>query len=64
MALSDKWAAIMIVFCSCLLLIAICTRCRLKHYKKREKSDLDLHLDEGMEQISNSTVKWRVLNKS
>ncbi|CAH3189793.1 unnamed protein product, partial [Porites lobata] len=29
---------------------AICTSCRLEHYKKREKSDFDVHLDEGMEQ--------------
>ena len=53
MALCDEWAAILIVFCCCLLLIAICTNCRLKHYKIREKSDFDLHLDEGMEQVSN-----------
>ena len=51
MALCDEWAAILIVFCCCLLLIA--TNCRLEHYKIREKSDFDLHLDEGMEQVSN-----------
>ena len=55
-ALFDEWAAILIVFCCCLLLIAICTSCRLEHYKKREKSDFNLHLDEGMEQVSNSIV--------
>ena len=54
MALCDEWAAILIVFCCCLPLIAICTNCRLKHYKIREKSDFDLHLDEGMELVSNA----------
>ena len=56
MALYDERAAILIVFCCCLLLIAICTNCRLEHYKIHEKSDLDLHLDEGMAQVSNSIV--------
>ena len=60
----DERAAILIVFCQCLLLIAICTNCRLEHYKIREKSDFDLHLDEGMEQVSNSIVYTRVLNES
>ena len=64
MALYDERAAILIVFCCCLLLIAICTNCRLEHYKIREKSDFDLHLDEGMEQVSNSIVYTRVLNES
>ena len=51
--LCDEWAAILIVFCRCLLLIAIC--CRLEHHKKSEKSDFDLHLDEGMEQVRTGT---------
>ena len=49
-ALCNGWAAILIVFCCCLLLIAI--RTRLEHDKKREKGDFDVHLDEGMEQVS------------
>ena len=49
-ALCNGWAAILIVFCCCLLLIAI--RTRLEHDKKREKVDFDVHLDEGMEQVS------------
>ena len=64
MALCDEWAAILVVFCQCLLLIAICTNCRLEHYKIRKKSDFDLHLDEDMEQVSNSIVYTRVLNES
>ena len=51
-ALRNDWAAILIVFCCCLLLIAICTSCRLEHDKKREKGEFDVHLDEGMEQVS------------
>ena len=51
-ALCNGWAAIRIVFCCSLLLIAIRTSCRLKHDKKREKGDFDVHLDEGMEQDS------------
>ena len=51
-ALCNDWAAILIVFCCCLLLIAICTSCRLEHDKKREKGEFDVHLDEGMEQVS------------
>ena len=38
--------------------------CRLENYKIREKSDFDLHLDEGMEQVSNSIVLSPVLNES
>ena len=64
MALYDEWAAILIVFCYCLLSIAICTNCRTEHYEIREKSDVDLHLDEGMEQVSKSIVYTRVLNES
>ena len=55
MALRDEWAAILIVFCRCLLLIAISTIFRLEHDKKSEKSDFDLHLDEGMEQVRTGT---------
>ena len=64
MALYDEWAAILIVFCCYLLVIKICTNCRLEHYKIREKSDFDLHLDEGMEQVSNGIVYTRALNES
>ena len=53
MALCDEWAAILIVFCCCLILIAICINGRLEHCKIREKSDFHLHLDEDMEQVSN-----------
>ena len=56
MAHCDEWAAILIVFCCCLLLITICTNCRLENYKIREKSDFDLYLDVGMEQVSNRIV--------
>ena len=52
LALCNGWAAILIVFCCSLLLIAIRTSCRLEHDKKREKGDFDVHLDEGMEQVS------------
>ena len=45
-------APILIVFCCWLLLRAICASCMLEHYKKRKKSDFDVHLDEGMEQVS------------
>ena len=51
-ALCNDWATILIVFCCCLLLIAIRTSCRLEHDKKREKGDFDVHLDEGMEQVN------------
>ena len=64
MALCDEWAAILIVFCCCLLSIAICSNCRMEHYEIRDESDFDLHLDEGMEQVSNSIVYTRVLNES
>ena len=56
MAHCDEWAAILIVFCCCLFLITICTNCRLENYKIREKSDFDLYLDVGMEQVSNRIV--------
>ena len=51
-AICNDWAAILIVFFCCLLLIAICTSCRLERYKKRDRGDFDVHLDEGMEQVS------------
>ena len=37
---SILWASILIVFCQCLLLLAICTNCRMEHYKYARKAIL------------------------
>ena len=44
MALCDEWAAILIVFCRCLLLIAISTIFRLEHDKKKARKVILIYI--------------------
>ena len=44
MALRDEWAAILIVFCRCLLLIAISTIFILEHDKKKARKVILIYI--------------------